>query len=202
LDWQLYTHALDLDTMITQKPGLIRLDLQLLAMIDDARRRLPSVQERVLMMGFSADAMFANRFTLLHPERVRAVTIGSPGGWPMVPVRQVGDTKLRYPIGTANLTEVGGRTLRLEDLRNVSMFFYLGDQDTNDSGPYKDGYDPEDRMIVDKLFGTTPVQRWPRAEELYRQAGVPATFRLYPGAGHVPNEAMDRDVFEFLQKNL
>ncbi len=24
--------------------------------------------------------MFANRFTILHPERVKAATIGSPGG--------------------------------------------------------------------------------------------------------------------------
>src|SRR5688500_14008216 len=39
-DWQIYTHALDRDSMLTNKNEYRRLDLQLVAMIEDARERL------------------------------------------------------------------------------------------------------------------------------------------------------------------
>jgi pimeloyl-ACP methyl ester carboxylesterase len=203
-EWRLYTHALDRDTLLTQDPRLQSLDLQVLAMLDDARQRLRErgweTDERVLLFGFSADGMFSNRFTFLHPERVRAAAIGSPGGWPLAPVAQERGVTLRYPIGSADLTEVAGRPLQLDALRKVDFFFFLGDKDTNDSVPYRDGYDEQDQELIDRLFGKTPVERWPQAEKLYR--GLNATFKLYPGVDHVPSEAMDRDVIEFLRRRV
>ena len=66
---------------------------------DDARGRLRAhgtpTDPRVLLQGFSASAMFANRFTVLHPQRVRAATIGSPGGWPIAPVVKQGIDALK-----------------------------------------------------------------------------------------------------------
>ena len=86
-NWQMYTHALDRDTLTTEIPEIERIDLQLIAMVDDARRRLGedgcAVDERIAMWGFSASAMFVNRFVVLHPDRVRVAAIGSPGGWPI-----------------------------------------------------------------------------------------------------------------------
>ena len=76
-------------------------------MIDDARRQLSmhgaSAHARVLLQGFSASAMFANRFAVLHPDRVLAVSIGSPGGWPIAPVAKIGVDALPYPAGIADL---------------------------------------------------------------------------------------------------
>ena len=72
-DWQIYTHALDRDTLTTERVDLKRIDLQLIAMIDFARAGLGKqgfqVDEKILIQGFSASGMFANRFTILHPER-------------------------------------------------------------------------------------------------------------------------------------
>ena len=91
-NWRIYTHALDRDVLETDIPELRRLDLQLEAMIDDATNRLSRqswrVNPKVLMWGFSASGMFVNRFTLLHPDRVLAVVVGSPGGWPIAPVKR------------------------------------------------------------------------------------------------------------------
>ncbi|HEX8198651.1 MAG TPA: hypothetical protein VF571_20835 [Pyrinomonadaceae bacterium] len=54
-DWQIYTHALDRDAMITGKKEFARFDLQLVAMIDDARAKLAKeklkIDKRVLMLG-------------------------------------------------------------------------------------------------------------------------------------------------------
>ena len=96
--WEAYTQALDRDTLATDLPGLQRIDLQLEAMIDDAAERLTrqgwTVDRKVLMFGFSASGMFVNRFTVLHPDRVLAAAVGSPGGWPIAPVSE---WQGRYP---------------------------------------------------------------------------------------------------------
>lgn len=198
----LYTHALDRDAMLAKEPGLRRLDLQLLAMIDDARSKLAAegirAEERVLMHGHSAAGMFVNRFVLLHPERVKAAVIGAPGGWPTLPVAAHGGRPLRYPVGVADLGTLAGRPFDLRRAREVPLYFFLGADDTNDSVPYDDSYDPEDRALVMELFGPTPAARWPRAAEIVRAELPRATFHTYPGVGHEINQAMWADIWAFL----
>lgn len=204
-DWQTYTHALDRDSMITTKAEYRRFDLQLVAMIDDARSRLEqdglSFEKRVLINGFSASGMFANRFTFLHPDRVKAAAIGSPGGWPIAPVEKYKDKTLRYPIGVADLKAVAGKKLDLKALRNVPLFVFLGDKDTNDSVPFDDSYDFEDRELINPLLGPTPISRWKIAEQLYKEAGLNAEFRLYPDVPHTVTPLMRDDIRAFLMKH-
>jgi hypothetical protein len=89
----IYTHALDRYSLLTDAVvnggSIKRVDLQLIAMIRDAQEKLAArgfrVDEKVFMMGFSASGAFTTRFTMLHPEIVRAAAPGSPGGWPRPP---------------------------------------------------------------------------------------------------------------------
>lgn len=144
-DWRIYTQALDRDSMVTDKKEYRRLDQQLVAMIDDARASLAKdgfkFDKRVLLNGFSAQGMFANRFTFLHPDRVKAAVIGSPGGWPIAPVASYKEKSLRYPIGLADFKTVAGRKINMKELRRVPLFVFVGDQDDNDSVPFDDSYD-------------------------------------------------------------
>jgi hypothetical protein len=54
----LYTQALDRPTLLTKRENLVRIDLQLMAMVDDAIKKLSGhgirVNKRFFMMGFSA----------------------------------------------------------------------------------------------------------------------------------------------------
>src|SRR5829696_5608712 len=203
-DWQIYTHALDRDSMLTNKKEYRRFDLQLVAIIDDARGRLRksglAFDKRVLVNGFSASGMFTNRFTFLHPDRVKAAAIGSPGGWPIVPVASYKEKSLRYPIGLSDFTAVAGRNIDLKELRRVPLFIFLGDQDDNDSVPFDDSYDQEDRDLINPLLGKMPVDRWEIARSLYKEAGLNAEFKLYPGVKHTVTPAMRDDIRAFLQK--
>ena len=195
-DWRIYTHALDQDCLTTGRPDLRRLDLQLLAMIDRAREQLGergiAVDERVLIQGFSASGMFANRFTALHPRRVRAAAIGSPGGWPIVPAErapasddaEAGDLRLDYPAGIADLGTLTGEPFDLEGFRAVPQLFVLGAEDDNDSLDFEDGWDPEPAAALQARFGDTPVARWDAARDLYARAGCDARFELVPGVAH------------------
>jgi pimeloyl-ACP methyl ester carboxylesterase len=204
-DWKIYTHALDRDSLATEKKEYRRLDRQLLAMIDHARSSLEhqgaKVDKRVLIMGFSASGMFANRFTFLHPNRVKAAVIGSPGGWAIAPISEFKQKPLRYPVGVADLKTVVGRKLDLAAVRRVPMFIYLGGEDDNDSVIFGDGYETEDKDLIFELFGKTPVERWEVSKKLYSDAGLRATFRLYPGIKHTVSAEIRKDIFTFLREN-
>lgn len=141
-DWRIYTHALDRDSLLTERKEYRRFDLQLIRMIDDARTRLRSdgyrFNKRVLMFGFSASGMFTNRFAFLHPERIKAAAIGSPGGWAIAPIDSWKGKTLRYPIGVADFKAVSGKKLEMKGLKIVPLFLFLGDEDTNDSVIFRD----------------------------------------------------------------
>ena len=187
--------------MLTDIDSLRRLDLQLLAMIDDARRRLRgrgiATRSQVLLSGFSAAGMFVNRFSMVHPERVLAVASGSPGGWPLAPAEAVAEQRLPYPVGVADLPRLFGRGFDLQAFRQVRCLCFLGDQDENDAVDFEDGFDPSDKTLVDALFGDTPVGRWPSAQALYEDAGTGCHFRLYEGVGHTITNEMISDLLEF-----
>ncbi|HEX8368116.1 MAG TPA: hypothetical protein VF604_06215 [Pyrinomonadaceae bacterium] len=203
-DWRIYTHALDRDALINDKKEYRRFDWQLIAMIDDARARLRKenlkFDERVLLNGFSASGMFANRFTFLHPARVKAAAIGSPGGWAIAPASVFKEKTLRYPIGTDDLKAVSGAALDLKNLRKVPLFVFLGDRDENDSVVFGDSYEEEDKNLIFELFGKTPVERWTISKALYEQSGLRAEFRLYPNVKHTVTTEMRDDVRAFLAK--
>lgn len=204
-NWRVYTHALDRDTFLTDVPELARLDLQLIAMIDDARARLVretgrEVDARVLLFGFSANGMFANRFALLHSERVLACAAGSPGGWPLAPIEGWKDSELRYPVGLYDAAELVGAPLDPARMSALQILVFQGSEDTNDSVAFDDGYDPEDRALVNNLFGTDLRARFDAAAELYRATIPGAVFRLHPGVGHERTDAMNADAVAFFRR--
>jgi len=204
-EWRIYTHALDRDALSVREGPLARIDLQLLAMIDDALARLRAeglrVEEKVLMHGFSASGMFVDRFVFLHPERVKAAAIGSPGGWPIAPVAEHEHDRLRYPIGIADVEELVGKPVDLAALARVPLLFFMGDQDENDSVDFRDSYEAEDEVLIDELFGATPVERWPHAQELHRAVLPLATFKLYPKVAHSLTAGMRADLQAFFREH-
>lgn len=188
----LYLHALSRAALTAKAPAHARVDLQLIAMIDDARAALgEGVAARVLIAGFSASASFANRFAILHPERVLAAAVGSPGGWPIAPIDEAG---LTYPVGIADVERLTGRKINRPTLQKVHFLFMLGADDNNDSVPYRDSFSAADEALIMRRFGKTPVARWDAARRLYEHAGLHATFRLYPRVGHTMTPEMRADV--------
>jgi dienelactone hydrolase len=205
-DWKIYTHALDRDSLTTKRADIARLDLQLLAMIDHATRRLAlegiMLDKRVVMVGYSASGMFVNRFVFLHPERVKAAAIGSPGGWPIAPVGKWNGKALPYPIGIADLGTVAGAPFKKRLVEKVPLFVFMGADDTNDSVIFGDSYETVEKELVFELFGKTPAERWPAAEGIYRNAIPTSQFKLYPAVGHKLTKEMMADVIKFLEKHL
>lgn len=203
----IYTHALDRDTLETDAPGLERIDLQLIAMVADARRRLAeadrAVAARLLLEGFSASGAFVHRFTALHPELVKAAATGSGAGWPIAPVTAYDGLDLRYPVGIADLASLVGTPFSATDYRAVPLYIYVGSEDENDPVP---GWDPVDRDAVFTLTGVESGPIWPRwlvSEEIHAAAGMTAArFAIYPGVGHSVTSGMTADIQAFLADPL
>jgi predicted esterase len=204
-DWKIYTQALDRDSLVTEKKEYKRFDLQLVAMIDHARERFEKenikLEKRVLIYGYSAAGMFANRFVFLHPDRVSAAAIGSPGGWAIAPVGSYKDRTLPYPIGVGDFIEISTQSFDLRSLRKARLFIFLGDKDENDSVIFRDGYEESDEKLIFELFGKNPLERWKVSEELYQKEKLNAKFKLYHGAGHRVTSEMLGDVISFFSNH-
>jgi len=187
-DWHIYTHALDRDSLTTERADLKRIDLQLIAMIDHARAELAKgdiqTDEKFFIQGFSASGMFANRFTTLHPDRVKAATSGSPGGWPIAPIASYNGEQLPYPAGIADLESLTGVPFDSVTYNTIPQLIYMGSIDDNDSLDFTDGWDEAVAQLVNQLFGADPLSRWEDAESIYRGAGANAQFLLVDGIGH------------------
>jgi pimeloyl-ACP methyl ester carboxylesterase len=199
-----YTHALSRAAMTTPVPTLHCPDLQLIAMIDDAAAREAKAglrfNRRVLMFGFSASAMFTNRFVFLHPDRVLAAAYGSPGGWALAPVASWQGALLPYPVGIGDIKALTGKSFDLRAVAKVPQLFLLGTADTNDSVVYSDSFDKQARKLIFDKFGATLMARWPYTERLYAEYLPNATLKLYPGIGHTYSPEMDADVMAFFSR--
>lgn len=206
-DWQIYTHALDRDSMLVTDDDAQRLDLQLIAMIEHARKRLSndglSVPEKTLMNGFSASGTFVNRFTALHPEHVHAVAAGGVNGLAILPFSKRDGQELNFPLGVGDLQQLTGRSFQKAHWKRVPQFLYMGENDMNDAVEFDDGYSEAERQTVYQVLGKRmQPDRWQATQTLYRVAGANAIFKTYEGFGHGTNGALNTEVAEFFRSTL
>ncbi len=212
-----YTHALDRYSLLTDAivggKSIRRIDLQLIAMIADARARLVEmgfvVDKRIFMHGFSASGAFTSRFSLLHPGIIKAAAPGSPGGWPTAPVSSwnipsYGVTTLRYPVGVADVESLTGRPFTLEAYRKVPHYIYVGDIDNNDALDTR-GCTTEERTAICSWLNCDPfpwiADRWPISESIYDFVDADAQFVIYPRVGHTITDQMFANVKTFFSQH-
>jgi predicted esterase len=207
----LYIPALSRAALETDDPELARMDRQVLAMVDHARRRLQEERNieahaKAIFAGFSAGGHFATRMAILHPQRVLAVWSGGTGGHPILPVGELEGQRLTYPVGVADLEQVAGEAFDAEAFAKVPMLIIQGDADTNASIPRddrpSDSYSSEQARLVLSLLGESAVERLKKVEQVYEQAGSRAEFRVYPGAGHEMTPEVVRDMLGFISRQI
>lgn len=204
--WKIYTHYLDRDSMLIKDGPLLRIDLQLLSMIQHARQMLGNAgiatRTRVFMHGFSASAGFVNRFATLHPEVVRAVAAGAINALPMYPLESYQGAKLPFPLGIADLKSLIGTEFDAKAYGEVSQFLYMGYLDRNDTLPFSDAWDDDERELIAKLFGKDMMpDRWGRAQKIISELKIPVQTVTYNGVAHKTLPEMWDDIFSFFKAN-
>jgi len=222
-----FTHALDRDSarlhLMMEDPGLaavldrqfrqagfsvesfVHLDRQVAAMIDHAvgylKRYGFEVEEQAFLVGFSASGTFADRMAALQPDKVKAVVAGAALDNMLLPLAEHGGEALIYPIGTADYEAIAGRPFDLEAHNRVARLVYMGEDDPNNTLPYRDSYGDEERRIITKLWGEEVLPRAEALTALYGEAGGHGVFVLDRGVGHDYSEAMYQYMKVFLEAN-
>ena len=189
----------------TAIPEYSRVDLQLLAMIEHAKAGQLSILgidmgTKILMWGYSASGGFATRFTSLHPDKVLAVSFGGHG-WPVAPVDTWESHDMPFPYGVGDFPILIGSSFDLTSFNNVSIYCYMGENDTNGwAMPWYIGENADAWAFYTwfiNTFGPTASSLMADAQEIHESVGSPAQFVIYPGVGHEITEQMDADVLAF-----
>jgi len=161
----------------------IRYDRELLAIVDEVGTRFTVDTDRFMLQGFSGGGQFAHRFLYLHPERLRAVSIGAPGRVTLI------DPDREWWLGTAGFEERFGAPVRLEEIRKVAVHMVVGAEDTetweiNNPGDsnWMDGAD---------ALGRTRVERITALRDNYVALGIDVTLDIVPGVGHRGTGVLD-----------
>ena len=201
-----YTHALDRDVMEETTPGLKRPDLQLLNMIEHARTVLASlripIETKFFMSGFSASGTFTNRFSLLHPEKIKALAIGGFNGELMLPQNELNGIKLNYPLGTNDLPALAGKPFDKDSYQAIPQFIYMGKLDDNDAVQFDDAYSEDERRIINDNIGRQVQERYLRCQELYRANNINPVFKTYETVGHWTTGAVNLEVIRFFLRQM
>jgi dienelactone hydrolase len=172
----------------------LRHDQALLAMIEDAAQRVPLATQRFALAGFSGGGQFAQRFLLLQPHRLRAVSIGAPGYVTLL------DDSLPWWSGTADFAAVFGHAPDLAQMRRVAVHLVVGAEDTETEVLRV----PEGHPLWVRgaeAAGPTRIARIEALAASLRAAGIAATLDRVPGAGHSA-EATFAPVAAFLEPRL
>lgn len=204
-EWKIYTHAYDRDVALQKNNPLERIDLQLLAMIGDARVRLGEmgcrINEKVFMTGFSASGSFTNRFTAIHPEKIMAAAAGGTNGLLILPVDSLKGKPVPFPLGTFDFMELFGRHFDPALFEQTPQYYYIGELDDNDAVSYEDGYDQPERLLVRELLGEEmKPERWNECIRIYREKKVDVQFRTYKGTGHEVTDEIRTDILDFFRQ--
>lgn len=203
-DWQMYTHALDRDTLLCESGSLARIDRQLNSMIDDAKSYLASksiyLQDKIFLNGFSASGSFANRFAALYPERVAAVSAGGINSMTILPVDSLQGYELIYPVGIADLNQISDLEFQLPAFASVPQYYYMGADDENNSLSFDDAFSSLEREIIITVLGENMSVRWDNCQKLYESQGIHAKFNTFQGVGHETPAAIDADIVSFFMQ--
>lgn len=205
-NWQVYTHALDRDSLEINEGQLKRLDLQLEAMIDHAIELLRTngfkMHDKVFMHGFSASSKFCNRFAFLHPELVKAVASGGVNGLPTLPISNRNGHTLPFPIGIADIETFNGHPYNEEAHSSVAQYIYMGYLDRNDTLPSRDAWSEKEAYIIREAIAAKMMpDRWKISRDIYKQKLPCAQCVTYNRVAHSIKNEMINDIVKFFRAN-
>ena len=184
----------DLDSYKLVRHGGIRYDDVLLAMVDEVAAKYRLESRNFLLYGFSGGGQFAHRMFILHPDRLRAVSIGAPGKVTRI------DPERPWWIGTADIRQQFGVELDLAAMRRVPVQMVIGDQDTDtweitvdrQSGWWMEGANDA---------GVSRLDRIAALKRNFESQGIAVQLDVIPGAGHT-GRSMFPAVREFMSRVL
>ena len=163
----------------------IRYDAVLLGIVEEVADRYGVDANRFLLYGYSGGGHFTHRFFYLHPDRLRAASIGAPGSVTLPTMDH------DYWVGCRNLAEIFGKTLDPEAMRKVSVQLVVGGADRE---TWEITHKPGGRLYMEgaNMAGETRVDRIQTLEKALQDLGVRTRLDIIPGMSHDNLKAVGR----------
>lgn len=160
--------------------GDIRYDRVLLNMVAEVSTALNQDFGKFALFGFSGGGHFAHRFLYLQPDKLRAISIGAPGGITLI------DPKTDYWAGTRNFNDLFGQSIDLAAIRRVPIQIVVGANDIEEF-TYPGG--AEARAIHLRL-GKSRLERSQTLLKNYEALGLDVRRDVVPNCAHDGLKAM------------
>ena len=111
------------------------------------------IDDKIIITGYSASAKFAQFFSALHLDVVKAIIAGGTGGNHLL-----FDDSLSYPLGVKDIPDFDK-----EKFKRIKQFYYMGDNDYNDSTKFKTNFEQEmvngELDVVRDVHGNAIIKR-------------------------------------------
>lgn len=132
---EFYTQMLGRNAITTQDLRFKRLDLQVIAMIEEVKNQFHKqgikTENKAGILGISASGVFAYRMAFLQPEHFDWVLSFCSNGLMPLPKETFNNQKLIYPLGTADYEEITGKRFNEKDYYNIKQFITVGKEEDN-----------------------------------------------------------------------
>lgn len=178
-----------------------RIDEQIVKMIDEAKITVKEetgvdLEDKIFLNGYSSSGVFAQRFSLLHPELIHTACIGGASGSIPVPIKNIG-----YPIGISDYKELTGKEFDMDSYCEIDFTYYVGELETINkvNTRFDDDGNPapmHDMSYFDvsvpssvgrkqrEIFGYNMFERAQKTVEALKAMGIKIEHYVIPGRSH------------------
>jgi pimeloyl-ACP methyl ester carboxylesterase len=210
-----YPIAFDLPSFTTTNLFYRRADIEFNHILDYFTESLQNdgyrVNPKILIEGFSAGGVFAQRYALLHPEKVLAISAGGISNFSL-PITEYEDIPVNWPVGIANIEYLAQINFDEKEYKNIYQYIFIGEQDSkypntllfpNSWGPTSMWESVEQRNFLRRAFGSQdPLRIEKQINYLNKNGYEKITFKKYPDVGHEFNSLMVNDIMNFLKNTI
>ncbi len=185
--------------------SLFDIDKQIHAMVEDAQSKLNTsgwnLEDEIFTAGFSASGGFAQRYTSMYPEQVKAMYAGGIF-FPILPTDSYQGHDLIYQLGTYKYERLFGAPFDKEAFNDVAKVFYMGEGETIDSLEGRDTNTHLHREIVYDIYGTDSINtRWYNAQDIYFDVGGEGMFITDKTMRHETSQEVIDYLIDFFTMN-
>ena len=175
----------DLSSYKMLREGGVDYDLILIDMIEEMRGKYRIPDPRVMMYGFSGGGHFTHRFFYLHPERLRAASIGAPG------IVTLLDFNHDWWVGLRDFGQRFGKEIDLQAMRRVPVQMVIGGDDLE---TWEIAIPPGNSWWMEgaDLAGETRNDRMRALKASYEAQGISVRHDIVPGVAHDDRSMLQR----------
>jgi poly(3-hydroxybutyrate) depolymerase len=174
--------------------GDIRYDEIVLKMVDEVAAKYGQDWSRFAMFGFSGGGHFTHRFTILHPPKLWAASIGSPGSVTLL------DPAKDWWVGIRDIKQRFGIDFDAAALARIPVQMLVGEADLE---TWEITHKPGGTYWMEGAndAGRTRPERLQALKASFESAGVDVRLDIVPGVSHDRMKVLGR-VKDFLSDCL